>query len=41
MTATRLAGTFSFHAFRVISAGVFSSIDVTDGTFDVPVIDMK
>lgn len=40
VTADRLVGTFSFHAFRALGGGALSSIDVEDGVFDVPVIDL-
>ena len=40
VSADRLVGTFSFHAFRALGGGALSSIDVADGTFDVPVIDL-
>jgi len=40
VSSTRMKGTFSFHAFRVVSPGVLTSIDVEDGTFDVPVIEL-
>jgi hypothetical protein len=40
VSADRLVGTFSFHAFRALGGGGLSSIDVADGSFDVPVIDI-
>lgn len=41
VSESRLVGTFSFHAFRVVGVGQTASIDVTDGSFDVPVIDLE
>jgi hypothetical protein len=37
-SATRLAGTFSFTAFRMTGVGQKVTVTVTEGTFDVPVI---
>jgi hypothetical protein len=38
VSSTRLAGTFSFQAFRMASIGEKVTVTVTSGTFDVPVI---
>jgi hypothetical protein len=38
VSSTRLAGTFSFTAFRMVGVGEKVTVTVTDGTFDVPVI---
>lgn len=40
VSATRMAGTFSFTAFRMVGVGQKVTVDVTDGVFDVPVIDL-
>lgn len=38
VSETRMAGTFSFTAFRMVSVGVEATVTVTSGTFNVPVI---
>lgn len=38
ISASRMAGTFSFTAFRMVGVGEKVTVTVTEGTFDVPVI---
>ncbi|MBM3285848.1 MAG: hypothetical protein FJY88_00635 [Candidatus Eisenbacteria bacterium] len=38
VSASRMEGTFSFHAFSMVSPGQRVDVDVMEGTFDVPVI---
>jgi hypothetical protein len=38
VSASRMAGTFSFTAFRMVGVGQKVTVTVTDGTFNVPVI---
>jgi hypothetical protein len=38
VSSSRMAGTFSFTAFRMIDVGQKATVNVANGTFDVPVI---
>lgn len=38
LSSTRMAGTFTFHAFRLANPGERVDLDVTEGVYDVPVI---